>query len=179
MNESHLQRRNLIRNLDVLTTSAFLRMAQSTASPSSAPSTASDSGSSSVSQTTITSSDPIPYLPKDVNKSSMKQFEPEQPSPRSLNDLLPSNPSRRFSDPYKSCRGATDMAVDHNGRSRNLATWAPTGEEGEEEGKRRTKMKRHSHHGHINGYTECGRHGDDWLFGGFSVIQTLKEIFKK
>jgi len=52
--------------------------------------------------------------------------------------------------------------------------------------------KRHSHHSlrpqppfhdehwcrkHANAHSECGRHGDDWLFGGFSVTETLRWLF--
>ncbi|KAL2069559.1 hypothetical protein VTL71DRAFT_14238 [Oculimacula yallundae] len=31
----------------------------------------------------------------------------------------------------------------------------------------------------VNGYTTCGRHGDDWLFGGFSVAGTVKKLWEK
>jgi hypothetical protein len=37
--------------------------------------------------------------------------------------------------------------------------------------------KRHSIPGSANVYTECGRHGDDWLFGGIS--DTVKSMFSK
>lgn len=32
---------------------------------------------------------------------------------------------------------------------------------------------------HMNVYTQCGRHGDDWLFGGFSVSQTVKRMWDR
>ncbi|KUJ23931.1 uncharacterized protein LY89DRAFT_679205 [Mollisia scopiformis] len=35
------------------------------------------------------------------------------------------------------------------------------------------------HHGHVNGVTECGRHGDDWLFGGASVSESVKWLLGK
>ncbi|CZT45821.1 uncharacterized protein RSE6_06176 [Rhynchosporium secalis] len=40
--------------------------------------------------------------------------------------------------------------------------------------------RRHTHDpAKINGYTTCGRHGDDWLFGGFSVAGTVKKLWEK
>jgi hypothetical protein len=35
--------------------------------------------------------------------------------------------------------------------------------------------RRHS----SNNYTECGRHGDDWLFGGFSVSDSVKKLWER
>ncbi|KAN0119894.1 hypothetical protein V8E51_002102 [Hyaloscypha variabilis] len=39
--------------------------------------------------------------------------------------------------------------------------------------------RRHSHESKINNYTECGRHGDDWLFGGFSVSESVKKLWER
>ncbi|KAH8685413.1 hypothetical protein BGZ60DRAFT_425910 [Tricladium varicosporioides] len=42
--------------------------------------------------------------------------------------------------------------------------------------------RRSTNPSHINGYTECGRHGDDWLFGGLSVVgmvKGVKKVFEK
>jgi len=39
--------------------------------------------------------------------------------------------------------------------------------------------RRHSHESKINNYTECGRHGDDWLFGGFSVSDSVKKLWER
>lgn len=36
---------------------------------------------------------------------------------------------------------------------------------------------RHHHETHINVHTECGRHGDDWLFGGWNVGGVVKRVF--
>lgn len=42
------------------------------------------------------------------------------------------------------------------------------------------KMKRrHSSEPKINGYTACGRHSNDWLFGGFSVSGQVKKLWEK
>jgi len=40
----------------------------------------------------------------------------------------------------------------------------------------------HGHHDewrrrHTNAHSECGRHTDDWLFGGFSIKESLKKWF--
>lgn len=37
--------------------------------------------------------------------------------------------------------------------------------------------RRHSHESHTNVYTECGRHSDDWLFGGISVMEAMKRVW--
>jgi hypothetical protein len=39
--------------------------------------------------------------------------------------------------------------------------------------------RRRSNDAKMNVYTECGRHGDDWLFGGFSVSGTVKMLWEK
>lgn len=49
--------------------------------------------------------------------------------------------------------------------------------EDEEEEKKPRITKRHSSSNHTNVYTECGRHGDDWLFGGISDV--VKSVFGK
>jgi hypothetical protein len=41
------------------------------------------------------------------------------------------------------------------------------------------KTRRHSHEPKVNVYTECGRHGDDWLFGGFSVSGAVKKLWER
>lgn len=46
---------------------------------------------------------------------------------------------------------------------------------GKKEGGQSPKTK-HFHETHANVYTECGRHGDDWLFGGWSVGGVVKRV---
>lgn len=36
--------------------------------------------------------------------------------------------------------------------------------------------RRHSNEGKVNVHTECGRHSDEWLFGGFSVAGAVRKI---
>jgi len=97
-------------------------------------------------------------------------------SQRSHTDPLPSNLSRRFNNTQGPSKGTTDVAVEHEVLSKH-AGLSPTS--WGVEGNRDKIMKRHSHPSHINRHTECGRHGDDWLFGGFSVVELVKRIFKK
>lgn len=48
---------------------------------------------------------------------------------------------------------------------------------------RQAKAKKHATsipaQNHLNIHTYAGRHANDWLFGGFSVTQSLKSIFKR
>jgi hypothetical protein len=40
-------------------------------------------------------------------------------------------------------------------------------------------VKRHHDSAHVNAHSECGRHGDDWLFGGASVTESVKWLLGK
>jgi len=40
------------------------------------------------------------------------------------------------------------------------------------------QIRRHSTE-KVNVYTECGRHGDEWLFGGFSLPDKVKRLWQK
>lgn len=37
----------------------------------------------------------------------------------------------------------------------------------------------HSHKRNFNVYTECGRHSNEWLFGGFSLRKTAKKLWNR
>jgi hypothetical protein len=39
--------------------------------------------------------------------------------------------------------------------------------------------RRHRHEPKVNLYTECGRHSDEWLFGGFSVSEAVRKIWER
>ncbi|KAH8597916.1 hypothetical protein B0O99DRAFT_592461 [Bisporella sp. PMI_857] len=39
--------------------------------------------------------------------------------------------------------------------------------------------RRHSSEARMNVHTECGRHSDDWLFGGFSVTGAVKKLSRR
>ena len=45
--------------------------------------------------------------------------------------------------------------------------------------KKDNMRRRHSHEPKVNVYTECGRHGDDWLFGSFSVSDMVKRLLER
>lgn len=53
-------------------------------------------------------------------------------------------------------------------------TLSPGGKKG-----RDMVRRRHSAELHKNVYTACGRHSDDWLFGGFTVAGVAKKIWNK
>jgi hypothetical protein len=109
--------------------------------------------------------------------SSTQQVEPPQSPQRLLGDPLDSKPSRRFSDSHKCLHGTTGVLADQKRHSHHSAASTSTVAE---EGGRGPLANKHSHHGHhANIHTECGRHGDDWLFGGFSVIDTVKRLFER
>ncbi|PMD64362.1 uncharacterized protein K444DRAFT_304427 [Hyaloscypha bicolor E] len=84
-----------------------------------------------------------------------------------------SSNSRRPTDSLQSLNGVIDWAADQKRHSQHSATSASTSKQ-EERGSVRKK-----HHSHKNIYTECGRHGDDWLLGGFSVTETVKRMLGK
>jgi hypothetical protein len=151
----------------------FLEMAQTTKLSRPAPPTSSDSSNPYPSRVT---SDPVSCLAGGQSKSTPQRLEPRPLSRRSLSDPLPFNPSRRCSNAHRCSKSAIDTPVEHKVRLNHLGISAAS-YGGEEERARITK--RHSHPSHINIYTECGRHGDDWLFGGFSVIEAVKRIFEK
>lgn len=40
----------------------------------------------------------------------------------------------------------------------------------------------HWHHArqeHVNLHTECGRHGDEWLFGGWSLMEVVRGLLRR
>jgi hypothetical protein len=151
-------------------------MAQTTKSSSPTPPTSSHSSNPFPSRAT---SDPASSLTGGQSTSTPQRLEPLPLSQRSLSDPLPSNPSRRFSNAHRRSKSAIDTPVEHKVRLNHLRISAASDGEEEEEEERARITKRHSHPSHINIYTECGRHGDDWLFGGFSVIEAVRRIFEK
>jgi hypothetical protein len=148
-------------------------MVQTTKLSSSAPPTPSDPSNSLLSRAT---SQCVSCLPKSQSKSTQR-LEPLSFSRRSFSDPLRSNASRRCSNnPHESSETATGVTGKQEGRSQHSVMSATSGGE---EGERCPIAKRHSHPNHNNIYTECGRHGDDWLFGGFSVTGAVKQMFEK
>jgi hypothetical protein len=132
-------------------------------SSSPAPSTPSDSRNPFTSRTTSDST----FLPESQSKSPTHQFKFQ----RSPSDSP--NSSRRPTDSLQSLNSVIDWAADQKRHSQHSATSIPTSKQ-EERGSIRKK-----HHSHKNIYTECGRHSDDWLLGGFSVTETVKRMLGK
>lgn len=151
----------------------FLKMTQTVTLSSSAPPPSSQSSNTFLSRAT---SDSASCLPEGQSKSTTERLEPLPFSQRSLSDPLPLNLLRRFSNAHEPSKNATDVAVEHKVRLNNPGKSAAS-YGGESERDRITK--RHSNPSHINIYTECGRHSDDWLFGGFSMIEAVKRMFEK
>lgn len=53
------------------------------------------------------------------------------------------------------------------------------GEEGDKGRKIDALKRRHSNENHVNVHTDCGRHGDDWLFGGWSVGGAVRRVWRR
>ncbi len=120
------------------------------------------------------------------SKSSKDRPERAQMSPRSQSDPAASAMTRSFSASHTS---STTTTTKEGRPSKESLESGPIDDddddddnydddhEEEEEEQKPTMTKRHSTLGHTNVYTECGRHGDDWLFGGIS--DAVKTVFGK
>lgn len=111
-------------------------------------------------------------------------------SPAGRSALPLSSPQRTISDPFPSpsrhdtitraSTGDTPKSAGYVDKSLRFAKdgtgdTSPSliGDNGD-----KTK-RRHSHEPKVNVHTECGRHSDDWLFGGFSVSKTVKKLWER
>lgn len=102
-------------------------------------------------------------------KSSKEIPERAKMSQRSHSDPATSHNSNK--EPRPSGESLDDTAVvDYDYNDDDNKDEPYVGEE--EAGQKPTVSKRHS-----NLYTECGRHSDDWLFGG--IADAVKSVFKK
>jgi len=105
---------------------------------------------------------------------------------------LSSAPQRTVSDPYptpspasrgtptRASSGTVSMSAGYVDSSLRFLKGG-TGDKSQSYGSQtgdKTK-RRHSHEPKVNGYTQCGRHGDDWLFGGFSVSGSVKKLWER
>jgi len=108
-------------------------------------------------------------------KSSKETPERVQMSQRSHSDSATSSSSNKEWRPLK--ESWNDTAVDDGYDDNNDYDNKDDPYVGEKEtDQKSTATKRHST-GHANLYTECGRHGDDWLFAG--IADTVRSVFKK
>jgi len=122
------------------------------------------------------------------SKSSTETFERAQMSPRSHSE--PSTPgwpqgfsafdeSSSSKKERRPSEGSLDDAADDDEDNNEYDNNDEQKEDEEEKEEQKPSItKRHST-GHANVYTECGRHGDDWLFGGISdAVKTVKSVLK-
>ncbi len=106
-----------------------------------------------------------------------------------IHSALPQSPHRTVSEPmsspssseYSSATRATtydvpssagygEKSLKFNGGS-PTSPRRPLGEK---------PSRRHSHDpSKVNVHTECGRHGDDWLFGGWTVSGAVRKLWDK
>lgn len=124
------------------------------------------------------------------------QYVADEPASRNQKRVYPPSPHRAFSDPLPlpwprkhisnilvQSADKSPKSVGHNRKSpKNLKAGrgegtSPTALVG---GRRKDTVKRrHSHESRMNVHTSCGRHSDDWLFGGFSVAEIVKKFWEK
>lgn len=118
------------------------------------------------------------------SKSSKETPDRAQMSQRSQSDSATSGLTRSFSASHAPSSSARerrpskeslgDMADDDNNDDESFE------DEEQEADPKPTITKRHSSSSHTNLYTECGRHGDDWLFGGITdAVKSVKTVFGK
>jgi len=130
----------------------------------------------------------IPPPQYDVHQSTVSEQRqaPAPPPPqRTISDPLPPSPSRPYSNlarqstydaatpksaGYKSPRSPKNVKFGAGSDDRSMTS--PTSYKG-------MPKRRHSHESKVNVYTECGRHSNDWLFGGFSVAGVVKKFWEK
>jgi hypothetical protein len=108
-----------------------------------------------------------------------KPAQPPSPLQRTMSDPFPPpSPSQRDTP----TRAATsDAPKPASSADKSLRFARGGGEDSKSPLSRseaRDKVKKgHSHKRNMNGYTECGRHSNDWLFGGFSASETVKKLW--
>jgi len=141
---------------------------------------------------TITSSMPRPtalsvdippqYVAVESASPNQKRVHPPSPH-RTLSDPFPPHsPRKHISNILEQSVGESPKSAGHTPKSpKNLKFggegMSPTASAA---GKRKDMVKRrHSHEPRMNVHTECGRHSDDWLFGGFSVAGVVKKFWDK
>jgi len=121
-----------------------------------------------------------PYSQTQTNGSASNQYQspgtaqpPSSPFHRSATEPYPpqrGTPMRASTSDVPMSAGYTDGNVRFSKIESGVRS--PTGYG--------DKMKRrHSHEPKVNGYTQCGRHSDEWLFGNFSVPNSVKKLWER
>lgn len=117
---------------------------------------------------------------KGSDKASNEAAERVQPSKGTQSDPATSGQSRSLCGDYDSSGDANDGAAAGDKPSMQLDGTGYDDEEeykSDEDDKKPNMAKRNSSHSHMNVYTECGRHGDEWIIG--PIVNAAKAVFKK
>jgi len=122
----------------------------------------------------------IPAFPT----SEAKEARPSSPQ-RALSDPFPPAPARQLPSILGREGEQTPKSAGNTPKSPKTVKFGKGGMSLEkakttpETGRKELGKRRHSHEPRLNVHTECGRHSDDWLFGGFSVAETMKRLWEK
>ncbi|CZR50415.1 uncharacterized protein PAC_00287 [Phialocephala subalpina] len=105
---------------------------------------------------------PTSYFPHDP--SNERHFNPSHE--RNNNESIPTR-DRKQSIPYAELERREREEEERNSQFSKDSDGEP---------KRLSDIRSE---GHMNAHSECGRHGDDWLFGGMSVGDGVKWLLGK
>ena len=123
--------------------------------------------------------------PQSLPKPTHSDKPTQAPSPhRTFSDPLPPPFPAFASDPSSSSsdtnlhRASTEGPKSAGYVGKNVRFgFGKHAEEGDKGRKIDALKRRHSNENHVNVYTDCGRHGDDWLFGGWSVGGVMRRVW--
>jgi hypothetical protein len=118
---------------------------------------------------TRTDAPSLPSLPSTQGDMLEKQLKPSPSHFRTPGNPCPaSSKSLPAAPDFQQSGSATEV---HNGCDSTSSdpSLSTSKSEPDEDG----RILKKAHH-HTNAHTECGRHSNDWLFGGISVTQTVK-----
>lgn len=125
--------------------------------------------STDLSASTPTDASCVPLLPRTQKETPEQKLEPSVSYGRTSNDSYPAPSKSLLAIP--DCQRSGSATDAHNGRDSVSSDPLASTSKPERDEDGRTLKKAHHH---TNVYTECGRHSNDWLFGGISVTQTVK-----
>jgi len=134
--------------------------------------------------------------PQAFSTSRTMEGDRSTQSPAARHQALPQSqsPHRTFSEPTTSPASSDYAPTSTRASQSSVDTQSSAGSsektlqfdaDSQASPRRRSREKkqpprRYSHDpSKVNGYTTCGRHGDDWLFGGFSVSGAVKKLWEK
>jgi len=113
------------------------------------------------------------------SQSPAVRSAPPQPAPaRTVSDPYPSASFSQRDTPTRSSSGEVPKSASHVDKSLRFEKECQKSPSAKTAAGDKIK-RRHSHEPKINVYTECGRHSDDWLFGGFSVSDSFRKLLDR